>query len=223
MGHWPTAVLPLTADIVRSGHALFFVESGGLGLSYSGPLVREACSERALLHVHEDHDLVVDAPPLPHNVQPLHDRFYYCCVPSLRNIERGVQAHDDAYGQSAVLLDEAHSLRPYWNVVQDLDQSPKLRLPEAEADQWRASDLLAFAESRAAPTMAVWDHPNDLKSGLDALLAVSLMHVAVLWTRGAQTVVFEVSRRARRTDPWPNARRLRVPVYDKPLQDGSVR
>ncbi len=28
----------------------------------------------------------------------------------------------------------------------------------AEADRWRASDLLAFAESRAAPTMAVWDH-----------------------------------------------------------------
>lgn len=219
-GDWATAVLPMAAELVKRGRPLFWVESGGIGGTVSGPYARAACGDSDLLFVHEDADVILTRPPAGFDyrdadIEEMASGRYNVlgCVPSLDNIAADLERHDATYGASAVIFDEAQMLRPYWNVT-DTSGSAAYRMPVRVADQWRAADLLEFATPRAAPTIAAWDTwPGD-PAALEAVISVSLLRVVVLRQPGADAALVTVRRRDALTAPWSWSKWWTVPRYD---------
>lgn len=219
-GDWATAVLPMAADLVTGGRPVFWVESGGIGSTVSGPYVRAVCGDSDLLFVHEDEDDILTRAPAgfdyrrPDLEKITGGRYNVLgCVPSLGNISADLERHDSSYGTSAVIFDQAQMLRPYWNVT-DTEGSPPYRMPVRVADQWRAADLLEFATPRAAQTIAVWDTwPGD-PAALEAVISVSLTRVVVLRQPGADAALVTVRRRDALTAAWSWAKSWTVPRYD---------
>lgn len=219
-GHWPTAVVPLALEVLKSGRPVFFVESGGLGDTGGGEDLAVACDSDPLLMVHKDEDVVVYAPPSKRSPRSFTEQvtvdgrpYYSCYVPTLRNIERDLQSHDSEHGTSMVIFDDVEMIRPYFDVTDDGGFSP-LRLPVQQAHGWRATDLLSFAETRPTPTLLVSERPAQF-NGRRALLDVSLAHAVVLRTADGGTVEVSFARRATLSERWPRPCLGRVHIYDR--------
>ncbi len=221
-GHWATAVVPLVSDLVSSGQPVFFVESGGLQSYVTGPVLTQVCGDDRRLRVHEDRDLLVRTPPIAlgtpgiwraDNTDGHGRRSYRCCIPTLDNIRPDLAAHDDTYGQSVVIFDEAYLLRPYLGAGDpDVGTTPVDMTP-AQAAGWRATDLLTFAQARTAPTVLVYDTTQAPELDLQALLSVSTMHIVYSYTPGHDTVDVVSARRRELTEGWRSTRTV-VPAVD---------
>lgn len=99
-GDWATAVLPMAAELVEGGSPVFWVESGGIGGTVSGPYARAACDDSDLLFVHEDDDPILTRPPAgfdyrdPDIEEMVSGRYNVLgAVPSLDNIAADLERH----------------------------------------------------------------------------------------------------------------------------------
>lgn len=218
--HWPTAVMAVVLDLLLERQPVFYVQCGGYATSCGADVIASASNSSPLLGVHRDEDVVVYTPAIkalgrsldPGRITVEGKLVYSCYIPTLHNIAQDLQEHDEAFGTSAVILDEIEMIRPYWEVTDKHGDAPLL-MPASQADGWRATDLLTFAEARTTPTLLVSDRPYEF-TGRAALLDVSFAHAVVTWT--AETPIVEVSfkRRASLVEPWPVGIGLRVRTYD---------
>lgn len=217
LGDWATAVLPVVAELIEREQPVFFVESGGLDGVITGPYVRAVCGGSSLLFVHDDDDDIIIRLPGweggDTDLEGIASGKYnvHGCVPTLSNIAADLRRHDAKHGTSVVLLDQAHMLRPYWNVT-DAEGSAPYQMPTHVADQWRAADLLSFAAGRETPTVAIWEVEPHLLAALSSVINVSIVHVVVLRQAASRTVDVTVRHRAQVTDPWSEERWWRLPA-----------
>jgi hypothetical protein len=217
-GDWSLAVRDMVVELVGRGQPVLYVESGGYRSYCGGEELIGRCGS-ALLRTHLDEDVHVYTPPMLDadqiNVEDAtvtaDGRLYYSCkVPTLQNVAADLAEHELAHGPAAVVFDEVMLMRPYLDVA-DPESNIAISLSDYEAADWRATDLLAFAEARPAPTLAVWDNCAGPLFGLDVLIAASAIHVAVEVGPDEPGVRVAVRQRASATELWPQPTFLHMP------------
>ncbi len=207
---WLTAVVPAVVDLITSGSPVLYVESGGP--EAGDPLadyVTDFCND-VLLGTHLDRKprksesgvLITSECGREGCPDPLVGLCDRCCVPTLVNIRRQLQAHDAARGPSIVLLDQVETMRPYFEMT--YSSAAWITKDSAEACGRRADDLLTFAESRPTATVAVSGQQGP-GGAPEALRAVSRLHIIVSTPAADEHAQVVVAHRSDLCEDWETA------------------
>ncbi len=225
-GHWPTAVESLVDTSVAAGRPVAYVQAGGDASGFADAKAMSRRLASPLLVAHHDDDEVVYGPPVLSAFDGVFERdgrvdvagrpYYFCNSPTLPAAKRVAAAHESGQGPTLLIIDAVDFARPYCNAAGGQYSDDALpwgyRPTRSYISRWRAADLQALAESRAAPTVAVWVDPEDEREDLEELARIALLRLVTRTCSDGQ-VLTDIATRSATHHVWRQLPAARRPVW----------